>query len=89
VSRGVAPDQSILPGCVKVVHPPSNGPARTRCAALARTRCPCGTQRGSLTAASFRIWRGSRRAVAQDPAVNASAASRIRAGRPREGIQPR
>jgi len=46
---------------------------RPRRSASARVRSPCGARCRSLTAASFRIWRGSRGAVAQDPTVNASA----------------
>ncbi len=36
----------------------------------AQTRLPHGTRKGSLTAASFRTWRGSWFSVAWDPILN-------------------
>jgi len=54
------------------VHPPSTADDSDASRHSAPARRPCGTHQAPLTAASFRIWPGSRSGVAQDPTFNAS-----------------
>jgi len=51
-------------------HLPSNNNFRALPLQVAQTRRPCGTRSIFLSAASVRIWHGSKGSVAQDPAFN-------------------
>src|SRR3990172_5651011 len=51
----------------------------------AQTRRPGGTQKGLLTVASFRTWRGSKSSAAPDPIVVATYPGRAAAAQPSRG----
>jgi len=64
------------------VHLPSNINFQALLLQVARTRHPCGTRINFLSAASVRIWHGSKASVAQDPIVNAPYKSQTSQAKP-------